>query len=323
MAGHPDGRRHADVLDDCQKAVTSGEAAFPLSMFSLMEIANIRQHRQRRHLRDIIEYLSGYRVVMSRLLIIEREIEAVLDTRFGPTDNPLIAIPYLDQGVLRALGIDGRFRIVDEVGDEVHDGVVDAHLLGLGEIEYSDLPALAEVMLNRGIIEGPRPDDESELRKLGWIPRPTGPATTDLADRENDIAERLRKEQNWYRQRLRDVVAAREVALNYNEELFRQLTERGKTLNETVPTVPAAREFFDAMPSFDVVATLKAAYHRNLNYNWSRNDIYDIEALASTVPYCDIIVTDKSAKFHVNNSGLAERLGSVVVSDLRLLSEFL
>ena len=78
------------------------------------------------------------------------------------------------------------------------------------------------------------------------------------------------------------------------------------------------------MPSFDVVVTLKVAYHRNLSYSWTRNpDIYDIEALASTVPYCDIVVTDKSARFHVNSSGLAERLGTVVISDLRLLSGFL
>ena len=65
------------------------------------------------------------------------------------------------------------------------------------------------------------------MRELGWAPSPTGRATEDLADGERDLAERLREEQHWHRQRLRDVVAAREVALNYNEELFRQLAERG------------------------------------------------------------------------------------------------
>jgi len=68
------------------------------------------------------------------------------------------------------------------------------------------------------------------------------------------------------------------------------------------------------MPSFDVAVTIKTSLHRDSNHRWTTNDIHDIDAMGSTIPYCDIVVTDKSMASHVQRSGLGERLDTVVLS---------
>lgn len=70
------------------------------------------------------------------------------------------------------------------------------------------------------------------------------------------------------------------------------------------------------MPSFDVAVTMKTSYHRDPNHRWRVNDIHDIDALGSNVPYCDVVVTDTAAATHANRAGLAERLGTVILSRL-------
>jgi hypothetical protein len=77
------------------------------------------------------------------------------------------------------------------------------------------------------------------------------------------------------------------------------------------------------MPSFDVAVTLKTAYHRDPLHRWTPNDIHDIDAMGSTVPYCDIVVTDKAVASHANQTKLAERLGTIVVSQLSDLLQHL
>ena len=67
------------------------------------------------------------------------------------------------------------------------------------------------------------------------------------------------------------------------------------------------------MPSFDVAVSMKVEYHRDPNHTWTSNDIHDIDALGSSIPYCDVVVTDKAAAHAANVSGLAKRFGTVVI----------
>ena len=76
------------------------------------------------------------------------------------------------------------------------------------------------------------------------------------------------------------------------------------------------RRAFDSMPSFDVAVSLKVAYHRDPGHQWTVNDFPDIDALASTLPYCDIVVTDKAAASNAIRAGLGERLDTVILSRL-------
>ena len=70
------------------------------------------------------------------------------------------------------------------------------------------------------------------------------------------------------------------------------------------------------MPSFDVTVTLKTEYHRDPNHSWTPNDVCDIQALATTLPYCDVVVTDKAVVSMITRSGLADRLNTVALRSL-------
>ena len=71
------------------------------------------------------------------------------------------------------------------------------------------------------------------------------------------------------------------------------------------------------MPSFDVSVTLKTAIHKNPNHRWKNNHIHDINALAATLPYCDLVLTDREMAAFVTRSKLDQRLGTPALHDLR------
>ena len=133
---------------------------------------------------------------------------------------------------------------------------------------------------------------------------------------EKDQVVWLDKNAKWRRGRIRDVVAANEVLIEINAMLSQALTERGATLDDLSQNPAETRDVLDGMPSFDVAVTLKTAYHRDAGHQWTVNDIHDIDALGSTVPYADIVVTDKAAAHHLHVEGVAERCRTVVLSKL-------
>ena len=73
---------------------------------------------------------------------------------------------------------------------------------------------------------------------------------------------------------------------------------------------------FDAMPSFDASISLRASLHRNPQHRWRNNHLFDIDALALTIPYCDVVVTDKEMANHVRVTGPAGRMKTSVLSQL-------
>jgi hypothetical protein len=120
----------------------------------------------------------------------------------------------------------------------------------------------------------------------------------------------------WRQGRIRDVIAAREVYIEINEILFRSLADRGVGLDDVFGAPEVTRRVMDSMPSFDVAVSIKTSYHQDPMHRWTTNDIHDIDALGSTVPYCDIVVTDKAVASHIHRTGLDKRLGTVVLARL-------
>jgi hypothetical protein len=48
-------------------------------------------------------------------------------------------------------------------------------------------------------------------------------------------------------------------------------------------------------------------------HRWTPNDIHDVDAMGSTLPYCDIVVTDKAVASHAKRTKLTERLDTIVL----------
>ena len=315
MASHKDGTRYTEVLEACLTACRNGRAAFPISDAIYIEITNIRQHDQRKRLREVIEEVSGYLVVMSRVVVATLEIEAMLDSLVGPNSMPINEVRYLDWGVARAFGIVGRFRVFDDADTDITEEAAEAHPLGYDS--FMRMLSEAELELNRGVLDGPSTVEQEEMISFGWGSRPTLEYAKHRAQDEIDQVKRLDTDSRWRRGKIRDIVSAREVMIEINSILFEGMHGRGISSLESVFATPhITRTAFDSMPSFDVSVSLKTSYHRDAEHRWTYNDIYDISAMASTIPYCDIIVTDKAVASHIKRSGLSERLNTTVLSNL-------
>lgn len=313
-AGHRGVELHRDVLCAALDATSRGLAVFPISDTIYTEVSKIGLYRQRRDLREVIERLSRYLVVTSRPIVSVHEIEAMLDRRVGPNPRPINRMEYLDWGVARAFGKVGGFRIRTSDGADVTAETRAAWRDGPDA--FDAIFAAAELDLQRQSLDGPTPDEEPRMRLLGWNPGSAIEVAERRAGQEIEQVVCFDGNSSWRRGRIRDVVAAREVLIEINEPLHQGISERGSRFADLFPSPDEARRAFDSMPSFDVAVTLKTSYHRNPNHRWTTNDIHDIDALGSTMPYCDVIVTDKAVASHANGTGLAERLGTVVLSRL-------
>lgn len=321
MTGHSDGAAHAEVLAACLNAVDEGVAVFPISDSIYFEISKLRQHRQRRDLRKVIERVSRFMVVTSRSVVSSHEIEAVLDLIVGPNPKPITTMDYLDWGVARAFGKVGGFKVKSISGEDRTAQVRLSHPNGPDAFDL--VLANAELELNRRVLEGPTTGEEPKLRAFGWDPTVAFQVAERRARQEIEQVRRFNSDSRWRRGRIRDVVAAREVLIEINDSLFQALTDRGRRLENVFSCPDDIRRTLDAMPSFDVAVTLKTAYHRDPAHRWTPNDTHDIDALGSTLPYCDIVVTDKAVASHVKSTNLAARLGTIALSRLPDLLEHL
>jgi hypothetical protein len=312
--GHPDGKRYVPVLEALLEARSAGRALFPISDSIFMETSQIRQHRQRQDLCNVIELLSGFLVVTSRSIVSAHEIESLLNDLVGPRTRPINTTDYLDWGVSRAFGMVGGFKVLDENGTDITEAVRRDHP---GGIEAFDrFFAEAEVDLVRNALAGPTTEEEPYMRSIGW----RGGYESDVGRRR---AEQEREQQNlfvanprWRRGRLRDVVSARELMIEINDLMVDGLGARGVALADVAADPEEFRAAFDSMPSFDVAVTIKVAYHENPSHQWTENDIHDIDALGSTVPYCDIVLPDKAAAGQLYRTGLVDRMGTTVLTSL-------
>lgn len=289
-------------------------AIFPISDSIYFEISKIAAYHRRRHLREVIERVSGFMVVTSRSVVSVHEIETMLDARIGPSSDPINEMTYIDWGVMRAFGMNGALVVRDrETGADVTAEVRAKH--PGGPDEFDRIVWQGQLDLNRKVLDGPTTEEEeADMRASGWNPRAAFEVAERRAQQEIEQVARFDADPSWRGPRTRDVVAAREVIIEINEHLWKGLRDRGVELETAFPDPEETKRLWDAMPSFDVAVTLKSEYHRDPNHVWKTNDIADIDALGSTLPYCDIVATDKAIASHAIRTGLAERLGTVVVS---------
>lgn len=320
--GHASGRNHEDALAACLRAAKAGRAEFPISDTIYFEVSKIGPYRQRRDLAKTIERLSGYRVVTARSIISIHELEAVLDVVLGPRRKPVNDMDYLDWGVARAFGKVGGFRVKDSLDNrDMTEEVRSTHTDG--PAAFDTLMAQAEWQLNRKMIEGPSPEEEPAMADLGWNPRSAFEVAENRARQEVEQVARFKQHPDFPRSRLRDAVAVRELAIELTDHLNDGVAARGATIEDVTGNEVELRELMESMPSFDVAVSLKTEYHRDPNHRWTTNDVADIDALGSTLPYCDVVVTDKAVKANVEKAGLSDRLDTVVLARLSDLEAYL
>jgi hypothetical protein len=66
-------------------------------------------------------------------------------------------------------------------------------------------------------------------------------------------------------------------------------------------------------PLAEVVIEIKTARHRNPSLTWDTNTIFDIDAMALSVPYWDAVVTERHAFSILDYAGFVERMDTALM----------
>lgn len=318
LTGHSQGAALADVLQACRSARSAGKASFVLSGTIYAEVQKIKDPMQRRRLADVIEELTDFRTLVSRVVVMEFEFSALLDP-IAKLPNPLTSAPLLGRGIRHAFGLQSEFSIMGPEGD-----ATESFRQRYGAEAFDAY--MADTMLNmeRSILRGPvDADDERALRALGYKPERPAAVTESRAEQEREFKKILDADPKWRRGRLPDLVAARELLIEFRNIRPRALEERGLLLTDLMQAPESGRRVVRSMPSTDVSIALKTAWHRNGQREWVVNDIYDIDALALATPYCDVVVTEKACRHILNSAKMAERMNTSLLHRLTDLPEVL
>jgi hypothetical protein len=314
--GHAQGEGFSEILNACQSAAKIGAATFVLAGAHYFEMLKIESARRRRDVAGVMEDLTQFRTLVSRPTVMKLELSAALDfvLHLEPHDPEVDLIGW---GVLHAFGQSGSFRIRERTSGE---DLTSEFREQYGAEKFDAYMAGALLELERAPLRGPK--DEAELQKLRGLGYDHQRALQGAKWRaEEEQAQRLRLDGGgpWRRERLPDVVSARELLIEFQNMAPTAFQERGVGLEDILTSPQAGVAFMRSMPSTDVAMTLKTAWHRNRDKPWSANDIYDGDAMALAVPYCDIVVTEKACHHALVSAGTDKRMNTVLLRDLARL----
>lgn len=324
---HVDGCQYRDALDVVRAARASGRAIFPLSLTHYMEMSGTKNARQRAAVAEVMEELSGFASLVARDVLIRLELEAVLTAIATPRPERCASVPLIGYGAAFAFGKTGQFR-VRIAGRDITDEVRNAYLGGA--VQFDRLIAVATDELNRASLRGPMDDGEiARLKQYGWDPTVARRIAQQRATQEREQAARFdnppvpHHTTRWRKERLRDVVRTRYVIIEMMAMVNEALGARSLEFEDVWTDQFATRRIVDAMPSGDVCVSLMTEYHRNPQFRWRSNDIFDIDALSVAAAYCDLVVTDKQAADALCRGGVPQRTGSRILTNVNQLRDLL
>lgn len=106
--------------------------------------------------------------------------------------------------------------------------------------------------------------------------------------------------------------------------LLKIMQELKVTKEELIPSITfltpeSTLKFLESIPSFDVKVKLSYAISNDMNRPPHKNDFKDIAFLATALPYCDVVVTEKSWAHHIKQAKLDVKYNTLVLSDLNEL----
>jgi hypothetical protein len=287
------------VFEELFEAYHDRVRRFLWSLVREWDDRGVKDPRQRKHLADIMEQLSGFRYLLGRCEIAQLEIEAGLDEVFGETSPPL-PLPLIRPTFGWAFGMVGGMSLRNENGEDSSA----AARREMGSNNYERMMRLVNYEMERGMLEGPDDEEETRLRdNCGHAPEVPRETHQSRLAFELDLSRILLEQPKWRRGRLRDVVSARELVHEWLDAITRANMAR---IRKGHPALSLdgdeGRAFMAAMPHTQVAITVKTRYHRNPGHPWTVNDITDIDAISVAYAYCDAVFTDRAIRSALANS---------------------
>ena len=222
LAGHPKGAAHGDVLQACRAARSGGKALFVLSGTIYAEVQKIKDPMQRRRLAEVMEELTAFSTLVSRVVVMELEFSALLDP-IAKLPNPLSKAPLVGRGIRHAFGLRSGFSIMGPSGDET-----ESFRQRYGAKAFDAFMADETLNMERSILRGPvNEDDENALRAVGYRPERPAAVAESRAEQEREFKKIIDTDPKSRHGRLHDLVSARELIIEFQNIRPKALEERG------------------------------------------------------------------------------------------------
>jgi hypothetical protein len=295
--GKPHRPAHKDLLAPLLAAVNRDELRLPINYLHLIELARESRDRRRIDLGAIFELFARGWHVAAWSHILPRELDrAVARVLELATIPPLPEV--FGRGLFFGLPPSSREQLRHEFGPSA-----------FAQLErIAGLPgAILDVVSS--------PDEENRHKQ-----------NASIAARAVKDTEAIEKDRQASRSESREVlrrVKMAEYIRSFHEQLGASLSSVGHNLDSFFSRGPEfAVRFWSEVPSLHVDCELTLYRDRQ----WSRavepNDIIDIAHIALTVPYCAAVVVERFWARALKETGVAQKYGTAVCTDLEELRAF-
>jgi len=292
----PSNRCH-EVLNALTAASEADEVRVPLSFGHLVEVcASGDMERRKRLAAFMVKVSKQYALVPFDLVRHEETMEAVV-RRLGVDGQWFNRERLVQKGLWCALGLEPTF-----------EGGEPEQVKLLEDILRSD--AVAEKMLSE------------------WMSSDAGRALRQRTEQEAVILNRIRHaqlgQQGRVGKRLADSMAViDEMILPIAEAECQKVGIDPARLHETFGNDEDKLEFARSIPSYDVLLSLMLARDEEAQRDIDRNDMRDIAFLATAIPYCDVVVTERYFGNVALRLKLDERYECTILTDVSSLTAHL
>lgn len=305
---------YAELLDVLRETVRSQRARVVISGAQYRELLKIKDPAQRRALAAVVEEVTDFSYLTSHLDIVRLELGASLDALTGTEGINWGSTSLLGSSALNVMGRVGGLRIMENGND------VTARLVANDPSWRTRLAELNR-MAERMLLHGPSDEEAEDMRGDGYSPEQVEQGMIDNATLEAAWSKEIRKYLPGHL--IRDLVMFRHLQLELLDLIVREQLVRHIQVDDIFTDPLGGARFVLGMPSSAVTVSMKAQYHQDPNRSWSVNDLYDIEALAITLPYCDIVFADASARDAAIRRGLDQHFQTLLPRRPEDLTELL
>ncbi|MDV7991584.1 hypothetical protein [Rhodococcus sp. IEGM 1374] len=299
--GHPGGARFRDIYDLATESVKRGQVSFVLSAAHYFETQRRRRPESRLDLGQTMAGLSNFHSITPVHALVPAEIRAYL------TGSSLASL-------LDVFGV--GFRHAFDIDMEVPRP--DPALLSM--VPPHVRRKLAEkfaYQFELYVLAAPPDAGEAADRMFETVTQIHESAQR-FADGQTTLGREI--DRLKVRHKLAEVVVGNELS-NIMEPLIVECLRCGVDVEDLLRSRETILNLLENLPSRWVESELRRVRLRNPQQRWVKNDLNDVLALSIAVPYCDIVVTEKQWANHLNQLGIAERYGTVVLHDLADLTD--
>lgn len=300
QVGHPKGEPFVRHLREFERLVGEGRLRLPLSAAHYYETGKQRDERRRQQLTATMMHLSqSLRIAPPHIIVpweARRALAAILNLPLSVHNIPLFGEGAAHAHASPSLRYDAP---AEYRGTPLPEDVRAA-------LERRARPLFEEALLSASAPAG-LPD---ELRVvLGEFKSLTDDK---FVKGQNDVAAELQK---LGRHRLDDVMLGTAVA-----DIMTPLLEAASSMNvsliEDVIDAGRMKELVEHMPSRWVEMKLRRVRQANPQKRWHGNDLNDVTALAIAIPYCDVVVTERSWAAMVSDAKVPRRFDTLVTNSM-------